>query len=59
MNGIKIIIYIDGETSPVDVWENYPVVPTIGDCIVPSTRYLCRKVKNRIFYKDSVKIIIK
>lgn len=55
---MTIKIYEEYGTSPVEVWENYPFVPNVGDNVsTPVSGF--KTVVYRVFKKDEVQIRIK
>ena len=55
---MTIRIYEEHGTRPVEIWEDYPFVPNVGDMVsTPITR--AKIVAYRTFRKDEVCVIIK
>lgn len=52
---MRILIYVIGQVTPIDTWENYPVVPNVGDKIGGYTK-VPMIVKNRTFYENTIVI---
>ena len=55
---MTILIYEEHGSRPVDIWEDYPFVPNVGDKVyTPVSGF--KTVVYRVFRKDEVHIRIK
>ena len=52
-----IKIQIEGEFTPLDIWENYPTIPNIGERIGGYSK-IPLVVTRRTFYKDEVVLTV-
>ena len=55
---MTIRIYEENGTRPVEIWEDYPFVPNVGDRVSTLVSGL-KTVSYRVFRKDLVDIRIK
>lgn len=55
---MTILIYEESGTSPVEIWEDYPFVPNVGDRVF-TTSSKVKTVLYRVFRKDAIHIRIK
>ena len=56
---MKIEIIKQGERNPLEIWDDYPVVPNVGDRISVNCGIFTKIVKYRVFRKDRVSLLVK